>query len=189
MLYVIEAIGTTLYKIGYSAAAPERRLNDLQTGCPYDLRLIFVCEGERAEESAMHNYMERKNWRVRDETGEWFDIKKHNLFLMLMEVGLGKKDIRNQAVSILSNASEGSRKEAVILSQWLEKGYKWEKSNSFNTILGVCFEDLWHEYFMYTTKYSLKRLTAKEVSKHLHDLRIGYKIDDSGLYYFNMRKR
>lgn len=189
MLYVIHALGTTLYKIGYSAATPERRLNDLQTGCPYDLKLIFLCEGERSDEAAIHNYMQRKGWRVIIDEREWFDIKQHDWILVTFETGLGKSGLRNKAVSLLSNASEGSNEEGKLFLQWLEKNYKWEKSSSFNTMLGVPFEEVYHQYFMYCAKYNIRRIPGKDVSKMLHDLKIGYKIDDSGLHYFNMRSR
>ncbi len=185
MLYVINGLGTTLYKIGYSAANPERRLNELQTGSPYDLKLILLTDGEREDEAKIHNWMEKKGWRIK---GEWFDIKNHDLFQLAFAIGLNR-EIKHRPVSILSNASSEKKDSESIFESFLERGWRYEKTSSFNTMLGTAFEDFWHEYFMYCKKYTEPSLKPDEVSRKLYDLKIGHKIDDQGTYIFNLRKK
>ena len=65
-VYVVEAVGTGLVKIGVSDN-PEKRLHSLQTSNPTDLRLLGYCMGSYAIEQALHLVLDE--YRVR---GEWF---------------------------------------------------------------------------------------------------------------------
>ena len=65
-VYVIEAVDTGLVKIGVSDS-PEKRINDLQTASPNELRLLGYCLGSYAIEQALHLVLHE--YRVR---GEWF---------------------------------------------------------------------------------------------------------------------
>lgn len=185
MLYVINALSTTLYKIGYSAASPERRLNDLQTGCPYDLKLILITDGEREDEAKIHNWMDKQGWRFRS---EWFDIKNHDLFKLMFQIGLSR-EVKVSPVSILSNATGEKMHDLGVFDQYLERAWRTEKTSAFNTSMGTAFEDFYHEYYMYCKRYSEPCLKGNEVQKLLYNRKIGYKIDDHGTYIFNLRKK
>lgn len=67
-LYVIQSDVTGAVKIGRSSK-PEQRLDQLQTGSPYRLRLLAVYEGRGEEEQRIHRLVSRH--RLKQE-GEWF---------------------------------------------------------------------------------------------------------------------
>ena len=66
-VYVVHAVGTDRYKIGYSSDV-DKRINSLKTGCPYPISVITVFEGGTPEdERAIHGV-----YRDRRVHGEWF---------------------------------------------------------------------------------------------------------------------
>lgn len=65
-LYLIHAVGSDFYKIGY-AVNVKRRMAALQTGCPYILKLLSSREGTMANELALQNHFKQFHFR-----GEWF---------------------------------------------------------------------------------------------------------------------
>ncbi|GFE58823.1 GIY-YIG nuclease family protein [Geobacter sp. AOG1] len=76
-LYVIRCFPHSYYKIGITNDLG-KRLRDHQTGCPFELRMIFAVEADMADflgreiaylESFFHNNYEKKNVR-----GEWFEL-------------------------------------------------------------------------------------------------------------------
>jgi hypothetical protein len=69
MIYVLDAVGANLIKIGYTEQLIEKRIAALQTGCPHKLQLIAVMPGDREDEKIMHKIGEP--WRV-PWTREWF---------------------------------------------------------------------------------------------------------------------
>lgn len=68
-LYILQSKYTGAIKIGRSGD-PEARLRQLQTGSPYELRLILVLPSKGQLEPQIHKRM-RKH-RLRREAGEWF---------------------------------------------------------------------------------------------------------------------
>ena len=70
MIYLINAEGTDLYKIGFTNQNSNNRMKVLQTGCPYKLKLIDVFNGGLAIEKEIHNTYKK----VRKQ-GEWFEFK------------------------------------------------------------------------------------------------------------------
>lgn len=54
-------------KVGWVKNDPRRRLSELQTGCPYKLKLIACAPGSPADERWAHSQLSR--FRAR---GEWF---------------------------------------------------------------------------------------------------------------------
>ena len=183
MIYVIQAIGTTLYKIGYSQAAPERRLNELQTGCPYPLKTILATEGEREDEASIHNWMENKGWRVRS---EWFDIKDHNIWQIVLELGLNKK-LKVAPMQLHSLQAQDKAFEEGVFDEYFQKAYIYEKTSSFNALVGTIFEDFYHNYSQYCKRYSTAMYPPAKVLKKFYDLKIGSKINDSAQIVYNMR--
>jgi hypothetical protein len=65
---VIQSDVTGAVKIGRSSH-PEQRLDELQTGSPYKLRLLASYEGRGEEELAVHRSVAR--FRTKQK-GEWF---------------------------------------------------------------------------------------------------------------------
>lgn len=67
-VYIVEAVGTGLYKIGYTAVSIDSRLSGLQTGSPIPLRVAcFIRGGDRDTEALLHGRFASD--RVH---GEWF---------------------------------------------------------------------------------------------------------------------
>jgi hypothetical protein len=72
-LYVLVAGDATWpVKIGFTTKPVSARVKALQTGCPYELRLICSAPATRLEEQAVHNAF--APYRVK---GEWFGSAPH----------------------------------------------------------------------------------------------------------------
>ena len=69
-LYVIQSRTTGAIKVGRSDD-PEKRLRQLQTGCPNTLKLILVAENLGIQEKRVHHELRRYKTR-HDNGGEWF---------------------------------------------------------------------------------------------------------------------
>ncbi len=67
MVYVIRAVGTDFYKIGYTGGSIEARIRQLAPGCPHELMVFCRIEGGRALETELHKRL--GEFRVRN---EWF---------------------------------------------------------------------------------------------------------------------
>lgn len=67
-IYAMRAGDGPYVKIGY-AGSLQRRLNNLQIGCPEDLRVIWTTPGTVADEKLLHHRFESRRRR-----GEWFDF-------------------------------------------------------------------------------------------------------------------
>ncbi len=68
MVYLMNAEGTSRYKIGF-AKDPNVRLRELQTGCPYPLKIVAASNGDRDRERKLHARF--SDYR---QCGEWFDL-------------------------------------------------------------------------------------------------------------------
>src|SRR4051812_41688845 len=68
MIYFIEAVGHGRVKIGY-AANPWKRLRQLQTGHPFELKMLACLPGELSDEQRLHK--EFDSLRI---GGEWFKL-------------------------------------------------------------------------------------------------------------------
>ena len=70
-IYFIEAVGTPYTKIGLTSKNPFLRINQLQTGCPHELRMsacYWVPDIQTAEKKVHGRFA---TYRKR---GEWFDL-------------------------------------------------------------------------------------------------------------------
>lgn len=67
--YILQAACTGAIKIGRSDDV-ERRREQLQTGCPYEIRILLVLEGQGHLEKKLHHYL--RKYRTRLFQGEWF---------------------------------------------------------------------------------------------------------------------
>ena len=74
MIYFMQAGKNGPIKIG-ETELPHDRVFQLQVGCPYKLRLLFVYNGRHFDELGLHHYFRKEHIR-----GEWFrpvDAIKH----------------------------------------------------------------------------------------------------------------
>jgi hypothetical protein len=95
MIYILDAVGADVIKIGYTEQRVERRIAALQTGCPHKLVLIGLMAGDIEDERDLHQMAER--WRI-PWTREWFR-KTPELLAALASLGVGiKKCIQCGAV-------------------------------------------------------------------------------------------
>ena len=69
MLYVFNAEGTVLYKIGFTSGSVNNRLRQLQTGSGYKIIIIWFADIENARlvEKTTHRFY--SNYKT---IGEWF---------------------------------------------------------------------------------------------------------------------
>lgn len=68
-LYLIEAVGTSMFKIG-RAVDPVQRLQNLQAGSPSPLRLVWAAQAEVQAEGMLH-----RHFCGRRKSGEWFQFE------------------------------------------------------------------------------------------------------------------
>lgn len=96
-VYIVHAVGTDRYKIGYTDDHPEDRLRRLQTGSPYQLqlRLSVPCPAPSDVESELHALYAPTRKR-----GEWFAFTESTL----REV---RQAMRRQARKQVMNHVEG----------------------------------------------------------------------------------
>ena len=75
-VYLVHCKGTTYYKIGISKIDYHLRLSALQSGCPFELEMIYVIHANdyRKYEKKLHDMF--KDTCVR---GEWFDLDEASL--------------------------------------------------------------------------------------------------------------
>jgi hypothetical protein len=78
MVYLIHAEGTNRYKIGHTNGTLKQRLDGLQTGCPYPLRVLAAYDGGPHEEMRLHERY--ADYRV---IGEWFELTSEALHNVL----------------------------------------------------------------------------------------------------------
>ena len=70
-IYLIQCVGFPYYKIGMSETSPEGRIYALQTGVPFELKLIKAVYVSKALEAERYLQELHADRRVR---GEWFNF-------------------------------------------------------------------------------------------------------------------
>lgn len=68
-LYLMQSAGTGAIKIGRSDDV-ERRRCQLQTGCPYEIRVLLILEDQGCQEKNLHRRL--RSYSTRQLQGEWF---------------------------------------------------------------------------------------------------------------------
>jgi hypothetical protein len=105
-------------KIGYTGKAVEERVAQLQTGCPFAIKLLFTTEGNLLQEKELHKSLKRelsiRNLPLR---GEWYPGKE--AFMRRVLDRLRKKGC-NSALAYLDKESY----EPVPLSTGLTRRQK-----------------------------------------------------------------
>lgn len=97
-VYLIGMMGTKFIKIGYSAQ-PNQRLKELQTACPFSLKLIGFCPGSKKHERGLHHQL--RDYR---RNGEWFEFDSTEAMRMIELACLGRTRIRGLRVKPKMNA-------------------------------------------------------------------------------------
>ncbi len=69
-LYIIQMDRTGVVKIGRSSDV-DRRIGELQTSCPYELRIVLILEDQGHREREFHRRLRR--FSTRRFKGEWFE--------------------------------------------------------------------------------------------------------------------
>ena len=70
-LYIIQCDKTGAFKIGVSKDV-EKRYKQLQTGCPYELRIILVIKEGAKLEKKLHNDL--RKYKTAKQNQEWFSF-------------------------------------------------------------------------------------------------------------------
>lgn len=83
LMYVLNNKGTDEYKIGMTNNL-NRRLSQLQTGCPNELVIVKTWSHYRKDvveryERTLHRYFTKCGCRIR-ENGEWFRLRKPDIY-------------------------------------------------------------------------------------------------------------
>jgi len=102
MIYFIQAGKNGPIKIGQTENDVENRIKQLQTGCPYKLKVVWLYYGDRWTEAALHERFASD--RIR---GEWFNSTE-KLFTFIDEELTNTNDIvlENQGGTLIT-ISEG----------------------------------------------------------------------------------
>lgn len=100
-LYILQNGETDQYKIGITNKL-NRRLKELQTGCPYELKVVKIWTHYQREviekyERVLHNYYTQCGCRIR-ENGEWFTLSKADINFLCKPNGIKEQ---NQVIRIL----------------------------------------------------------------------------------------
>ena len=86
MIYFIQCGENGPIKIGQTSNGIEERVKQLQTGCPYELRVLWAYRGSDYSESDLHEIFSHE--RI---SGEWFHPSTKLFFFMHFE--LYNKDV------------------------------------------------------------------------------------------------
>lgn len=85
MVYILKAKNTNFFKIGRTDQSVERRVKQLQTGCPIPIEIYKTIETSSPinVERAFHDYL-----MGCETVGEWFDVDE-GILENMMYVSLG----------------------------------------------------------------------------------------------------
>lgn len=90
IVYLLNAWGTDKYKIGITKGDVNKRMKQLQTGCPDEIVLtkLYECEHYRKLEGWMHRKFSSK--RIE---GEWFILEDEDVLNFIDECKKGDETI------------------------------------------------------------------------------------------------
>lgn len=81
-VYLIHAVGSDFYKIGWTSGSVSERVKSLQCGCPFSLCVVARMPGDRSVERDLHERL--REARVH---GEWFTLTFDQMFNLFQEMG------------------------------------------------------------------------------------------------------
>lgn len=185
MIYVINAIGTNLYKIGFSARENYGdRLNELQTGSPHDLELLLWLDGTMDEEKYLHDSLNAFRYRR-----EWFELDRDRLFLVLLSCLL-RREVKYRFPHEKSKKVK-ERWGAMWTPEFFVKTYyDIDYDKEFSAETGVKDDELWAKYAEHTSGIDGEINTKKKFVSILNGshLAIPRKTINGNTYYNLTRK-
>lgn len=95
ILYILRNGETNQYKIGITNKL-NRRLAELQTGCPFELQVVKIWTHYKREviekyERTLHNYFTKCGCRLRN-NGEWFELTKPDVSFLCKPNGIQEQN-------------------------------------------------------------------------------------------------
>jgi len=75
-IYLVNAVGTNKFKIGQSCSSVAKRINKLQTGCPFRLRYVYHTYVQNMNRTERELHREFAQFRS---VGEWFAFNFANV--------------------------------------------------------------------------------------------------------------
>jgi hypothetical protein len=91
-VYLLWAVGTQLFKVGYTHASVDQRAAAIMAMSPIPLRIIAERPGGRADELALHVAL-----RQYRQHGEWFQLPEDAVFWALEQFGIEKEHVLEHA--------------------------------------------------------------------------------------------
>ena len=84
-VYVIEAVGQNLFKVGLTTNSPENRLRQLQTSSPHKLDILtaFTCSEPERIENEFHCFLD-SHPDSQHSHGEWFSLTRESMLEIMM---------------------------------------------------------------------------------------------------------
>jgi len=78
MIYVLEILNQKYIKIGYTKDDIEKRISSLQTGNPFEIKLLFTVDGSILQEKTIHKALDDAMFRMNSShpPNEWYPGKK-----------------------------------------------------------------------------------------------------------------
>lgn len=145
-VYIINAIGTSMYKIGFSDSV-ETRLRSLQTGSPSRLRLVHTMQhnNEREIERLLHTIFAKKRSH-----NEWFSLSDDELFQAKKIIGFPPPPEKER----ISVTTEQRRKIFAIVSK------EYNLRDLILDVWGVDIQGLDYKQFNETRRGYAKCITS-----------------------------
>lgn len=129
-VYAIRGKDTGLYKIGYTSSDVRSRKQSLQTGCPFELEIVFWIYGDENTESEIHRTL--AGYRKR-ENSEWFEVET---FATLVSIFRQYGELRDSRGTLSISVDDDARKNLVGADP--KPRYHW----SARRILGFSVPDV-----------------------------------------------
>jgi len=92
MIYAVGIMERKYMKIGYTAESDvDRRISELQTGCPFQIQERFVIDGTLRQEQSLHDALRRAFGRIRIPIppNEWYPARNTFFTNFLKELEFG----------------------------------------------------------------------------------------------------
>jgi len=183
MIYVIRAVGTNYYKIGHSDRDDySLRLNELQTGSPYDLETLLYIDGDAKDEKRIHDAL--SSFRTRR---EWFEIDPDKMFVVMFSAIL----LRKPEYKLVHEGSRQYKDHLKALwtpGYFVQQYYYHNKNSTFSTATGITLDELWLKYVEVTQTGGMPIDNKKTFLTHLKNLSVPFKAFDGKIYFHLQRK-
>lgn len=141
MIYVIRADNTNLYKIGFTDRDYEKRLNELQTGCPHDLTLVLWLDGTQEEERSLHDKLNGFRFKR-----EWFELDFNSILVMLFSLLL-KRRVRFSQINAKSKAYKDRLRNLWTPTFFVNTYYTVDYDNTnVSATTGISDTELWMKF-------------------------------------------